>query len=302
MPAVIAEIAFRQHGVVARQQLIDVGISSSTIHRWVRSGYLHQLLRGVYAVGHRRVSREARWLAGVLACPSESALGFGSAGQSRGIVPTRQRLAVHVVVPRRSGADPDGIAVHRIRNLDPQDVAPHRGIPTTTATRTVWDLATVLTALGVRRAFEQAEKLRLLDRRRLETLRAAAPSRKGAGLIRTLLAEAPLPLELTRSLLEEIIVETCRDQGLPIPAVNVPLLGYEVDFLWERERFVVEADGGEHLDRRQRDRDNERDIALGRAGFLVRRYGWWAAQDREPVGAEIGAILAERSGYRLLGY
>jgi len=72
--------------------------------------------------------------------------------------------------------------------------------------------------------------------------------------------------------------------------------GWEVDFLWERERFVVEADGGDHLSRRQRDRDNERDVALGRAGFLVRRYGWVPVHERRSITAEIAAILAERGG------
>jgi very-short-patch-repair endonuclease len=185
--------------------------------------------------------------------------------------------------------------VHRIRNLDPRDVSIHRGIPTTTATRTVWDLATVLAPLETRRAFEQAEKLRLLDRGRLAALREAAPSRKGAGVIGELLADAPLPLAETRSLLEEVILETCRDHDLPLPAVNVPLLGFEVDFLWERERFVVEADGGDHLVPGRRDRDNDRDAALGRAGYLVRRYGFAAARARAAVAAEVRAVIAERS-------
>jgi hypothetical protein len=121
------------------------------------------------------------------------------------------------------------VVTHVSRNLDPRDVTGHLGIPTTTGTRTVWDLATVLSPTGLRRAFEQAEKLRILDRERLRALLAASPSRKGAGLIRRLLAEAALPLEETRSRLEELILELCRDEGLPLPAVNVPLLGWEVD-------------------------------------------------------------------------
>ena len=206
-------------------------MGSSTIDRWIRNGHLHQLHRGVYAVGHSRINREASWLAGVLACGAGAVLSFGAAGQSRGIVSPHQRLAVHVTVPRRSGADPKGVTVHRVRNLDRRDVSTDRGIPTTTATRTVWDLATALSPLGTRRAFEQAEKLRLLDRERLAALREAAPSRKGAGVIGELLADAPLPLEETRSALEEVILETCRDHGLPLPAVSVPLLGFEIDFL-----------------------------------------------------------------------
>jgi hypothetical protein len=294
MPSLVAEIGWRQHGVISRRQLREIGVGSSTIDRWARNGHIHQVLRGVYAVGHSRISREGRWLAGVLACGADAVLSFGAAGQSRGIVSPHQRQAVHVTVPRRSGADPDGVVVHRIRNLDRRDVSAHRGIPTTTATRTVWDLATALSPLGTRRAFEQAEKLRLLDRERLAALREAAPNRKGAGVIGDLLADAPLPLAATRSLLEEIILETCRDHGLPLPAVNVPLLSFEVDFLWERERFVVEADGGDHLAPGRRDRDNDRDAVLGRAGYLVRRYGSTAARARTAVAAELRAVLAER--------
>jgi hypothetical protein len=115
-------------------------------------------------------------------------------------------------------------------------------------------------------------------------------------VIAELLRERPLPLAETRSLLEEVILETCRDGGLPLPAVNVPLLGFEVDFLWERERVVVEADGGDHLTPRRRDRDNERDAVLGRAGYLVRRYGSAAARARADVKAELAALLAERVG------
>lgn len=296
LPSLVAEVAWRQHGVVARRQLLELGAGSSTIGRWVRSGHLHPLLRGVYAVGHRRISAEARWLAAVLACPPGSALGFGSAGQSRGIVSRHRRLAVHVIVPRSAGADPDGVVVHRVRNLDAGDITFHRAIATTTATRTVWDLASVLSPLATRRALEQAEKLRALDRDRLAALRAEAPSRRGAGVIAELLRERPLPLDETRSRLEEIILETCRDHELPLPGVNVPLLGYEVDFLWERERLVVEADGGDHLTPRQRDRDNERDATLGRAGYLVRRYGWAACGTRDALADELAAIIAERSG------
>jgi len=204
----IADLATRQHGVIAARQLVELGVGRSTIRSWVRSGHLHPLHRGVFAVGHRRLSDEALWLAAVLACPPGSAL----------------------------------------------------------------------------------------DRQRLAALREAAPSRRGAAVVRELLAEPAVPLEETRSRLEELILEICRDHPLPLPAVNVPLLGWEVDFLWERERFVVEADGGDHMTPAQRDRDNERDAALGRAGYLVRRYGWRPVVERDALAREVASILTERSG------
>lgn len=75
---------------------------------------------------------------------------------------------------------------------------------------------------------------------------------------------------------------------------HVPLLGYEVDFLWLAGRLVVEADGGDHLDPTQRDVDNDRDIARGRAGYLVRRYSSRAMDDETSLAAEVLSILAER--------
>jgi hypothetical protein len=125
-------------------------------------------------------------------------------------------------------------------------------------------------------------------------LLSASPNRKGAGVIRKLLAESPLPLAETRSWLEELLVFTCREHSLPLPAINVPLLGHEVDFLWPDARYVVEADGSDHLDPVQRDSDNDRDIALARAGYLVRRYSYRAMLRRREVAAEVLTILRER--------
>ncbi len=243
-------------------------------------------------------------MAAVLSCPPGSLLSHGSAGQLWGLINRFERLANHVTVPGSTSASPSGVATHRTRSLNRRDATLRFNIPTTTATRAVWDLATLLSPLQTRRAFEQAEKLNLLERFRLQAMLAASPSRRGAGTIRQLLGDRPLPLAETRSRLEELLLEICRDHGLPLPAVNVPLLGYEVDFLWARERFVVEADGGTHLTPSQRRRDNERDLTLGRAGYLVRRYDWQALGDREAVAAEVIDVLRERSepGRVQLGY
>jgi very-short-patch-repair endonuclease len=293
LPVAVARLANRQHGIVVRHQLLEIGLSASAIKRWLAAGHLHQLHRGVYAVGHALISQEGRWLAAVLACGPGAALSHGPAGQLLGIVARRERFALHVSVPGRSRSGPTGILTHSPRCLPGSDITTRNRIPVTTATRTVWDLATIFTPLRTRRAFEQAERLGL-DRKRLRSLLEASPSRKGAGVIRELLAERALPLEATRTRLEEIVLETCRDHSLPLPAVNVPLLGYEVDFLWPDARFVVEVDGGDHLNRAQRDKDNERDAELGRAGYLVRRYSWAALESRAAVAAEIAAMIGER--------
>jgi very-short-patch-repair endonuclease len=288
----VASVAASQHGVVSRTQLQAAGLSSSGIQRWVERGHLHRIHRGVFAVGHPRLSAEGRWLAAVLACGPGAALSHGPAGQLLGIIGRRERLAVHVSAPTtRTRA---GIVTHRPRTLLPADITVRLRIPVTTGTRTIWDLATRLGPSALRRAFDQAEKHGILDRDRLAELLADCPSHKGAEALRALLAERALPLAATRSRLEELLLEICREHSLPLPAVNVPVLGYEADFLWHDARLIVETDGADHLAPDQRNRDNERDIALARGGYIVRRYGWAALGDRTAVAAEIRAIIAER--------
>src|SRR6187431_1934630 len=53
----IAELADRQYGVVAREQLAALGFEPGAIGRRVRAGRLHRLHSGIYSVGHRVVSR-----------------------------------------------------------------------------------------------------------------------------------------------------------------------------------------------------------------------------------------------------
>ncbi len=292
----IVERAARRCGIVSYEEILEEGAIGSTITNWVRTGRLFRMYPGVYSiVPPAMCSQEATWLAAVMACGSASALSHGPAGQWHGFIDRRERFAIHVTVADRHRVRIPGIVVHRPRVIAPEDMTTRLGIPVTAPTRTIWDLATQLSPKQTRRAFGRAERTCRVDRTRLAALAEAAPMRNGAGTIRTLLAEKPLPLAAVRTWLEELLVLVCAEHHLPLPAINVPLLGYEIDFLWERERFIVEADGGEHLNQEQRDRDNRRDFELGRAGFLPRRYSWRDMKREEEVAAEIAAILHERA-------
>lgn len=290
----VAAIAARQHGVISHEQLVAVGVHRSTIPRWVRAGHLHRIHRGVYAVGHPNISRDGRYLAAVLAGGEGAVLSHTPAARHLGLDRARAAGTIHLTLPRDNKRSPGGILVHRPRLLEPQDVARRFGVPTTTATRTLYDLTPSLSANALRNHFERAEYLDLLDRARLNQLLVGSTGHRGITNLRSLAGYSPLPLSRIRSLLEGIIVSLCRTYSLPMPAVNVPLLGYEVDFLWPAARFVVEADGADHLDPAQRDRDNARDIALARAGYLIRRYSSRAMNDEDAVAAEVLAILIER--------
>jgi hypothetical protein len=54
-------LASRQFGIVARRQLVHLGVAGSLIGDWLTLGDLHPLHRGVYAVGHTALATEG-WL------------------------------------------------------------------------------------------------------------------------------------------------------------------------------------------------------------------------------------------------
>ena len=76
---VIAALAARQHGVVARAQLVALGLGHRAIDHRVACGRLHVVHHGVYAVGHRRLTRRGHWMAAVLAAGPGAMLSHRSA-------------------------------------------------------------------------------------------------------------------------------------------------------------------------------------------------------------------------------
>src|SRR3954467_15664592 len=101
---VVAELAARQCGVVARTQLLAAGVSRRAIDGRIARGLLHPLHRGVFAVGHRRVSRNGWWMAAVLAGGDGAVLTHRSAAALWRMRDTTRRAEVTVV--RHRGTRP----------------------------------------------------------------------------------------------------------------------------------------------------------------------------------------------------
>src|SRR4051812_29727462 len=128
----VADLAERQHGVVARAQL---GWSAKRVKTALAKGRLHEVHRGVYAVGHRRLTMSGHWMAAVLA--TGGVLSHRSAAALRGI---RRSSVIEVTARRRRRP---GIRVYESA-IQPDEIATADGIPCTTAARTLLDLAAVL--------------------------------------------------------------------------------------------------------------------------------------------------------------
>ena len=265
----IADLARRQHGVVARRQLLTLEIGLEAVDHRLRAGKLHLVHRGVYAVGRPGLSQHGRWMAALLALP-DSVLSHQSAAALLGLRPDQGRA--HVTVPRRHGHARPGIVIHCVRTLDPRDRTEEEGIPVTTVARTLLDLAEVLPFSQLHRTFEAAERLRILDMRSVAELIERSRGRHGLRPLRALVEHSRLPEPAARSELERRFLDLCDEAGLPRPAVNVLVAGFEVDALWPAERLVVELDGHEfHRTRPAFERDRARDAALVVAGYVVVR-------------------------------
>jgi hypothetical protein len=258
--AEIGSLASRQYGVVARRQLLVMGLTNEAIGRRVEAGRLHPIHRGVYAVGHTVLKAEGRWMAATLA--TGGALSHATAAAAWELLPVG--ATIHVTVAGDAGRKRrQGVRVHRSRTLEPRDVMTLRGLPLTTRERTIADLARTTTPRRIEQLVNQAE--RHLDFGRLQHL--APPS-----LQAVLSSYSPT---LTRSELEIRFLELCDDHGIERPEANTRIEGIECDFVWRHQRLVVEVDGYEfHRSRTAFVADRERDIRLEVAGWRVLRFAY----------------------------
>jgi hypothetical protein len=291
----IAELARRQHGVVARVQLAALGMGEGAIEGRLKRGRLHRLHRGVYKVGYRRISRKGRWMAAVLASGSEAWLSHRSAARLWGLMPLGDEW-VEVTSPPPSRTRRRGIVCHEGVVAEDERLEVD-GIPVTSPFRTVFDLAAVLKLRELERVFHEAEVRGLRDRVSLPMLLERYPGRRGARNLRVLL-ESPEPAGFTRNDFEEAFRSLVGDYGIrPRPRMNAPLSVrgrvFEVDALWEEERVAVELDGRSvHGTKKRFESDRLRDRILVVEGWRTVHVTWRQLQvEPEEIVADLRAAL-----------
>ncbi len=195
----LADLAELQHGVVSTRQMEALGYSRDAVSYGARSGRLHRLHRGVYAVGHMSLTWEGYCHAAVLACEPNALASHSSAAWLWGLLASRPGT-FHVTAPtRRHGK----IALHlHFARLTEEDRAFREGIPVTSVARTLLDFAAIASPLRLDRAIERAEERALFDLRAVDALLARAGGHRGVGRLRGALAIYRDDPAFTRSRLE----------------------------------------------------------------------------------------------------
>jgi predicted transcriptional regulator of viral defense system len=283
--------------VIAFAQLLALGFSASQIHKWVASGRLYRVHRGVYSIAPPELlTRKGRYMAAVLACGPAAALSHRSAADLHELRAT-DRSKIDVIVPGEHKRIVPGADVHRSRTLTTDGVTEVDGIPCTTLARTLLDLAGVVGRRPLERAIEQAEIQEILDHADLNRQLERNQNTRAACRLRAVLADQDDRSAPTESELEERFLALCRAPGLPLPERQAYINPHDgepplrVDFVWRAQKLIVETDGGRyHRTRRAFESDRRKDQRLTLAGWRVLRITWRQLRD-EPE--RIVTVIAE---------
>ncbi|PSL02731.1 putative AbiEi antitoxin of type IV toxin-antitoxin system [Haloactinopolyspora alba] len=291
LPADVADLLRRGHGVLGTAEAERLGVTRSRMSRLAGSGRLVRLARGVYADAAAYAAAdewrafELRSRAFVLACGPRAVVGGWSAAAV-------WRLPViggppelpSVFVPEGSGAAVNSrYGMVRAAALPRRHEAIVRGCPTTVLPRTVVDVARKAPRADALVMADAALTTRMTKKALSAVLdmEAGWPGRAAAAWV----SEHADPY--AESPLETLGRLTFIERGLPVPLSNVWVdvggARYRVDHLLPDRWLVVEGDGALKYDNRpdagrvvadQR----EREWRLREAGLDVVRYDWRLAQ------------------------
>lgn len=295
---IVDALAPRQHGVVARHQLLDRGASASAIGRAVRAGRLVPLRPGVYRCGGTPMT----WHANVLgAYFATGGLTSHRSGAVLWEVEDARPGMPGISVAHPYGRAPAGVRLHQVTDLDRAGATTRAGIPVVGAPRLLVDLAAVTDDVGLLRVLDDLERRQLVDLDlALSTWHAhRRVGKPGMARLGRVLNRRFDEQDVPDSALEREFRSVARALGLVEPDYHVVLSDdegriVEVDGLWRPRWVVLELDGRSvHARREAFDRDAARRLRLQAAGYAV-AVVTWAALRTDPAGviAHLRTLLA----------
>jgi putative AbiEi antitoxin of type IV toxin-antitoxin system/uncharacterized protein DUF559 len=286
----LAALAAKQHGNVTRKQLLGLGMTRAQLYHAIDLGRLHPVHHGVYAVGRPARMPLERAAAAILACGPHALLSHHSALTLWGLAKGWTN-PLHVTLAR-GDRRPPGLTTHRCRSLARQDIRRELGIRTTSPARTLLDCAPQMTAKALAKTVNEARLPGLLTPTAIDDVLTRNPLHPGAIALNAVDRDH----NPTRSGWERDFLAFCARYGLPIPLINAPLNGYEVDALFPEHRLIVELDGWDyHQTRDAFEHDRERDahaLAAGLPTVRITKHRINTTPDREA--ARLRKILASR--------
>ena len=274
----VAGLASRQHNLFTRPQVLALGASSSMVDRRTAAGVWVVEANGVYGHAGAVQTWQRRLMLAHLDLGPASVVSHRSAAALLGL-PDARPGTPELTVPPGGGRSPRW----RIHECDvpPRDRIMTQGIPVTTVTRTVLDLAVLYDRRRLQRLIED---LLLTNRLQLESFTARAlgnrrPGRRGSAVLAGIVEDLGPGYVPPASELEALLFEVLRAGGLPPPVRQYPLPSISghgrVDGSYPPARLLLEVDGRRwHARVADFERDRRRDIEAGLLGWKLVRFVW----------------------------
>ena len=291
----LSRIANTQLGLFTRRQALSAGVTPQMIKTRLSAGSYMPVHRGVYRFSAAPVSWRQTVLAVVLWGGDEAVASHGTAAKMWRfhVSPT----SIEITVPARRVAPNGNIKLHRGTVAGSQFLD---GIPVTSPTRTLLDIANRVPAKALEAMVDDAVARRLATPATLEweLSMSGGAGRYGSKAFRNAIAH--LRDGYCESPLENKVMWTLLKAGFPPPIrqyrIKVNDAVYRVDFAYAEAKVAIEVDSYQYHSSRERfDADRHRDAALQAIGWRVVRIT--ARGLREP--AHFIAAVASARGDRL---
>jgi very-short-patch-repair endonuclease len=265
LDAVIARCATSQYGVFSRAQVRALGVTERQIAHRMSTGRWFRVLPAVYAIaGGVPHDERSQAMAATLWAGADSLVAFGTAAELWGLEGVRSGRT-EIWIPAASSRRSRLVVVHRGSRLDRADRTRLGGIPITTPTRTLIDVAARLENEALLAIVEAAFRAGLTTPDRLAARLAAlrGSGRAGGGRLEAVLDARPVDAAALESRLEAKFWRLLARSSLPRPErqhwIVVDGRRYRLDFAWPDQRVAVECEGRafhgpEHFERAERRR------------------------------------------------
>jgi hypothetical protein len=265
------------HGVIDRAELERCKVTKHQLGRWIADGVLERVAPRVWRLVGSADTWEQRVMSGILSLGHPAGASHNTAAQLHRFDRTPSDV-VEFLVARQQRRSRPSFTVHCSKLIRPYDFVTVDGFRTTSATRTILDLANVQVhpdRIGA--AIDTAVRLQLSApetiARRVYDIRRRG--RTGVRMIDRLLLDAG-----GHTMLEREFLRLMREGGLPRPTPQIVFRDgnrtvARVDFLYEEWDIVVEVSGRlGHSSPAERARDAQRRNELQDLGLLVYEFTW----------------------------
>lgn len=268
----IAKVAASQHGVFSRAQAIEVGFSPSQITRRLASGSWEKVF-SVYSIAG--IPQTHHRLLMAICISMNGVASHKNAGALLGLCEF-DGLEITIPRPRRP---PNGVLIH-VSALDEAERGLMRGIPCTDPTRTLLDLAQVLSEQELERALDIALVRGMTSISRLRWRLRTLGRRQGAARLRLLLDQRDPRMAPSESDLEQRTERWIIEAGFPRPVRQHPAGRYFIDLSYPDRMIAIECDGWDQHGRKVvRENDIRKQNFLVKSGWDIYRFTWSSTRD-----------------------